>query len=170
MLKWLSLSVIVVLLDQGTKYLATTELHYAVPVPVVSSLNWFLAHNTGAAFSFLSDAGGWQRWFFVGLAAFVAVIIILWLKNLPRDQKWLAVALTLVLGGAVGNVIDRVLHGYVVDFIQFYYVAETCLPGFYFSGAQCNWPAFNIADMAIVGGAIMMLVDGFMGLKRKDND
>lgn len=170
MLKWLSLSVVVVVLDQFTKFWATSELHYAVPVPVVSSLNWFLAHNTGAAFSFLSEAGGWQRWFFVGLAVIVSMVIIIWLKGLPRDQKWLAVSLALILGGAIGNVVDRAMYGYVVDFIQFYYVADSCLPGFYFSGSQCNWPAFNIADMAIVGGAAMMIIDGLFGLKGKEND
>jgi len=170
MLKWLSLSVVIIVLDQLTKIWASSELTYAVPVYVMTSLNWLLAHNTGAAFSFLSEAGGWQRWFFVGLASVVSVVIVVWLKNLPRDQKWLALALALILGGAIGNVIDRALYGYVVDFIQFYYVAESCLPGFYFSGTQCIWPAFNIADMAIVGGAMLMIIDGLFGLKAKEND
>lgn len=170
MLKWLSLSVVVVALDQVTKYLATVELQYAVPVKVMSSLNWFLAHNTGAAFSFLSDAGGWQRWFFVILASIVSIIIIIWLKGLPRDQKWLALALAMILGGAMGNVIDRAIHGYVVDFIQFYYVADSCVLGFYYSGTQCNWPAFNLADMAIVGGAIVMIIEGLFSSKGKNND
>ncbi len=170
MLKWLWLSIVVVALDQASKFWATAELQYAIPVKVMSSLNWFLAHNTGAAFSFLSEAGGWQRWFFVGLASIVSIVIVIWLKGLPRDQKWLALSLALILGGAIGNVVDRAMHGYVVDFIQFYYVAESCLPGFYFSGTQCNWPAFNIADMAIVGGAIIMILEGLFGLKGKDND
>jgi len=171
MLKWLILSVVVVVLDQLSKFWATAELNYAVPVYVMSSLNWFLAHNTGAAFSFLSEAGGWQRWFFVGLAAIVSVVIILWLKGLPRNEKWLAAALALILGGAIGNVVDRALYGYVVDFIQFYYISsDSCVPGFYFSGTQCNWPAFNIADMAIVGGAAIMILDGLLGLKGKGND
>jgi len=170
MLKWLSLSVIVVILDQASKIWASAELTYGVPVQVMSSLNWLLAHNTGAAFSFLSEAGGWQRWFFVGLASIVSVVIFIWLKGLPRDQKWLALSLSLVLGGAIGNVIDRALYGYVVDFIQFYYVADSCIPGFYFSGTQCNWPAFNIADMAIVGGAVIMIIDGLFGSKGKQDD
>ena len=170
MLKWLSLSVVVIILDQLTKIWASSELTYAVPVYVMTSLNWLLAHNTGAAFSFLSEAGGWQRWLFVGLASVVSVVIVVWLKNLPRDQKWLALALALILGGALGNAIDRALYGYVVDFIQFYYVADGCLPGFYFSGTQCIWPAFNIADMAIVGGAMLMIIDGLFGLKAKEND
>ncbi len=170
MLKWLWLSILVVGLDQASKFWATVELQYAVPVHVMSSLNWFLAHNTGAAFSFLSEAGGWQRWFFVGLASIVSVVIVIWLKGLPRDQKWLALSLALILGGAIGNVVDRAMYGYVVDFIQFYYVADSCIPGFYFNGAQCNWPAFNIADMAIVGGAVIMIVEGLFGLKGNDND
>jgi len=169
MLKWLWLSVIVIALDQGSKFWATSELTYAVPVYVMSSLNWLLAHNTGAAFSFLSEAGGWQRWFFIVLATVVSVVIVIWLKGLPRTDKYLAIALALILGGAIGNVVDRALYGYVVDFVQLYYVAESCLPGFYFNGIQCNWPAFNIADMAIVGGAILMVVDGVFGSKGRDN-
>jgi len=163
MLRWLWLAVIVVVLDQYTKVLASSELQYAIPVSVMPSLNWFLAHNTGAAFSFLSDAGGWQRWFFIVLALIISGVIVIWLKGLSRDNTLLAVALTLILGGAIGNVIDRALYGYVVDFIQFYYVAESCVPGFYFSGTQCNWPAFNIADMAIIGGAILMVIDALFG-------
>jgi len=170
MLKWLSLSIVIIVLDQASKFWATAELQYAVPVYVMSSFNWFLAHNTGAAFSFLSEAGGWQRWFFVGLASAVSVVIVIWLKGLPRDQKWLALSLTLILGGAIGNVIDRAYHGYVVDFIQLYYVSESCIPGFYFNGVQCNWPAFNVADMAIIGGAAIMIIEGLFGLKEKDND
>jgi len=163
MLKWLWLAVVVVVLDQYTKVLASSELQYAIPVYVMPSINWFLAHNTGAAFSFLSDAGGWQRWFFIVLALVISGVIVVWLKGLPRDNKLLAVALVFILGGAIGNVIDRSLYGYVVDFIQFYYNAESCLPGFYATGSQCNWPAFNIADMAIIGGALLMVIDALFG-------
>lgn len=152
MLKWLWLSVIVIGLDQGTKYLASTELQFHIPVEVMPSFNWFLAHNTGAAFSFLSDAGGWQRWFFVGLAALVSVIIYSWLKKLDRSQVWLASALALILGGAIGNVIDRIYHGYVIDFIQWYY-------------ASYYWPSFNIADAAISLGAAILIIDGLFGSK-----
>ena len=171
MLKWLWLAVVVIVLDQASKIWASAELQYHVPVYVVSFINWFLAHNTGAAFSFLSEAGGWQRWFFVGLASVVSVLIFFWLKSLPRDQKWLAVALVLILGGAIGNAIDRALYGYVVDFIQFYYLADSsCLLGFYFTGTQCNWPAFNIADAAIVGGAAVMIIDGLFGSSGKESE
>ena len=152
MLKWLWLSVIVIGLDQGTKYLASSELQFHVPVEVMPSFNWFLAHNTGAAFSFLSDAGGWQRWFFVGLAALVSIIIYSWLKKLDRSQAWLASALALILGGAIGNVIDRIYHGYVIDFIQWYY-------------ASYYWPSFNIADAAICIGAAILIIDGLFGQK-----
>ena len=169
MLKWLWLAVLVVILDQYTKVLASSELQYAIPVYAMPSINWFLAYNTGAAFSFLSDAGGWQRWFFIAFALVISGVIIKWLKDLPSDNKWLAAALALILGGAMGNVIDRALYGHVIDFIQFYYVAETCLPGFSASGTQCNWPAFNIADAGIVGGAIIMIIDALFGTN-KDAD
>lgn len=150
MLKWLWLSVIVIGLDQLTKYLASAGLQFHVPVPVMPSFNWFLAHNTGAAFSFLSDAGGWQRWFFIGLAALVMVIIVFWLKKLDRSQAWLAAALAMILGGAIGNVIDRIYHGYVIDFIQWYYQSY-------------YWPSFNIADAAISVGAAILIIDGLFG-------
>jgi signal peptidase II len=154
MLRWLWLSVIVIVLDQATKYLASSQLQFHVPVPVMPSFNWFLSHNTGAAFSFLSDAGGWQRWFFIGLAAVVAVIIVSWLKKLEGQQAWLAAALSLILGGAIGNVIDRIYHGYVIDFIQWYYESY-------------YWPSFNIADTAISVGAAILIIDGLFGSKGK---
>jgi signal peptidase II len=157
MLKWLWLSAFVIVLDQVTKYLASTELQFHVPVAVMPSFNWFLSHNTGAAFSFLSDAGGWQRWFFIGLAAVVAVIIVSWLKKLEGQQAWLAAALSLILGGAIGNVIDRIYHGYVIDFIQWYY-------------ENYYWPSFNIADAAITVGAAILIIDGLFGSKDKKQD
>jgi len=166
MLKWLALSVLIIILDQASKIWATSELTYAVPVYVMPTINWLLAHNLGASFGFLSDAGGWQRWFFVVLAVVVSVVIVIWLKSLPRTDKWLALALALILGGAIGNVIDRAIYGYVIDFIQFYYESDSgCIPGFYFTGSQCNWPIFNLADMAIVGGAALMIIDGLFGSK-----
>lgn len=154
MLKWLWLSGIVIVLDQVTKYVASSQLQFHVPVSVMPSFNWYLAHNTGAAFSFLSDAGGWQRWFFISLAAVVAVIIVSWLKRLDARQTWLAAALSLILGGAIGNVIDRIYHGYVIDFIQWYYKSY-------------YWPAFNIADAAITVGAAILIIDGLFGLKKE---
>lgn len=152
MLKWLWLSIVVIIVDQYTKYIATRELVFNVPEEVLPSFNWFLAHNTGAAFSFLSDAGGWQRWFFIGLALVVTIVIIVWLRKLPRDQSWLASALAMILGGAIGNVIDRALNGYVIDFIQVYYQTY-------------YWPAFNIADSAIVVGAAILIIDGLFSIR-----
>jgi len=126
-----------------------------VPIPVMPMFNWTLSYNPGAAWSFLSDAGGWQRWFFVIIAAIVSIVITMWLKKLPSDQKWLAAALALVLGGAVGNVIDRVLTGEVIDFIHVYY-------------QQWNFPVFNIADCAISIGIAILLFDGFFGNSEKN--
>ncbi|GAB4292534.1 MAG: signal peptidase II [Thiohalomonadaceae bacterium] len=150
MLKWLWLSVVVIALDQFTKVLATTNLALHEPVPVLPMFNLTLMHNTGAAFSFLSQAGGWQRWFFVAIAVAVSAALIAWLRQLPRHQAWLAVALALVLGGALGNVWDRIMLGYVVDFIDLYY-------------GDWHWPAFNVADSAITVGAIMLLLDAVRG-------
>ena len=108
-----------------------------------------LAHNYGAAFSFLSDAGGWQRWLFTGLALVVTVVLIVWLFRLPAKEKLTAAALGLIIGGAVGNLIDRIMNGYVVDFIDVYYL-------------DWHWPAFNVADSAITGGVILMLLDALV--------
>lgn len=150
MLKWLWLSVAVIVLDQLSKYLATDLLNYAEPVAVIPFFNLTLLHNTGAAFSFLSEAGGWQRWFFAIMAIGVSVGISIWLSRLDSKQRWLAIALALIVGGALGNLWDRLYFGYVVDFIDVYYQSY-------------HWPAFNIADSAIFVGAGMLLIDGFFG-------
>ena len=146
MLKWIWLAVVIVIVDQLTKYIASASLEMFQPVAVMPMFNWTLMHNTGAAFSFLADAGGWQRWFFATIAVVVSVVIVLWLKRLEQHEKWHAIALALILGGAVGNVIDRIWLGYVVDFIQVYY-------------QQWYWPAFNIADSAISIGVVMIIID-----------
>ncbi|MDH5370195.1 MAG: signal peptidase II [Gammaproteobacteria bacterium] len=146
MFKWIWLAVVVVILDQITKYIASTSLEMLQPVAVMPMFNWTLMHNTGAAFSFLADAGGWQRWFFAIVALVVSTVIVLWLKRLEQHEKWQAIALALILGGAIGNVIDRIWLGYVVDFIQVYY-------------QQWYWPAFNIADSAISIGVAMLIID-----------
>jgi len=146
MLKWLWLSAVVIVLDQVTKYMVTDSLHLYQSIPILPSLNLVLAHNTGAAFSFLSDAGGWQRWFFVVLAIAVSVVIFIWIMRLKQHELRLAVALSLVLGGAIGNVWDRIAHGYVVDFIDVYY-------------GGWHWPAFNVADSAICVGAALLIID-----------
>jgi len=108
-----------------------------------------LAHNYGAAFSFLSDAGGWQRWLFTGLASVVTLVLIVWLFRLQAKEKLTAAGLGLIIGGAVGNLIDRVLNGYVVDFIDVYY-------------QDWHWPAFNLADSAITCGVILLLLDALL--------
>ena len=114
--------------------------------------NLTYVHNTGAAFSFLSEAGGWQRWFFAGLAILISAVIAVWLARLKQHETLLAMALSLVLGGAIGNLIDRLVYGYVIDFLDVYY-------------GNWHWPAFNIADSAITLGVILMLVESF-GLGR----
>ncbi len=145
-LPWLGLALLVIGLDQASKLymLAVLDLHQ--PVAIVPGFNLMLAHNTGAAFSFLSEAGGWQRWFFVILAIAVSLILIIWLTRLPQQARWLACALALILGGAVGNLWDRLYYGYVIDFIQVYY-------------DQWYFPAFNLADSAITVGAVMLIID-----------
>jgi len=144
---WLLMSVVIVVLDLWTKDLATDALSLYRPVELTSWLNMTLAHNYGAAFSFLSDAGGWQRWLFTGLASVVTVVLIIWLLRLPAREKLTAAALGLIIGGAVGNLIDRINHGYVVDFIDVYY-------------RNWHWPAFNLADSAITCGVVLLLIDG----------
>lgn len=150
MLKWLSVSFVVVVLDQITKWMASSQLEMFNPVPVMPLFNLTLMHNTGAAFSFLSDAGGWQRWFFTVLALGVSVLIVVWLRRLAPAEKATAAALALILGGALGNVIDRVRFGYVVDFIDVYV-------------GTAHWPAFNIADSAITVGAVILVLGSFRG-------
>ncbi len=147
--RWYLLAVVVVVLDQYSKSLASESLHYGVPVEVFSWFNLTLQHNTGAAFSFLSEAGGWQRYFFSTLAIAVSAVLVVWLYRLPADSRLLAFSLAMVLGGAVGNVWDRVALGYVVDFISVHY-------GGYF------FPAFNLADSAITVGAAGMILDSFL--------
>ena len=146
MLKWLWISLLVIVMDLWTKSIASESLLMHQPVPLFPGFNFTLMHNYGAAFSFLSDAGGWQRWFFTLLALAVSVFIIGWLRKLEKQQAFLAIALALVLGGALGNVWDRITLGYVVDFIDVYY-------------QQWHWPAFNIADSAICVGAVMLVID-----------
>lgn len=146
--KWFGLSALIIIVDQITKYVASSMLLMHEPVAVLPFFNFTLMHNTGAAFSFLADQEGWQRWFFAALALVVSIVLAVWLYRLKTHEKSLALALSLVLGGAIGNLIDRVYYGYVIDFIDVYYNTS-------------HWPAFNIADSAISVGAVMLVIDTF---------
>jgi signal peptidase II len=145
---WLWLSVAVVALDQATKFLVTRFLELYERVEVLPVLDFTLLHNTGAAFSILAGASGWQRGFFITLGIAVSLALIVWLWRLPRGERLLPISLALIVGGAVGNVIDRIVHGYVVDFVHAHWGAA------YF-------PAFNIADSAITIGAALLMLDAF---------
>lgn len=154
-LNWLWLALLVLVLDLLTKAWAENSLVYGHPVAILPFLNWTLAYNPGAAFSFLADAGGWQRWFFVGLGLVVSAVLVVWLSRLPRGSLWLPIAITLLLGGAIGNLHDRLLQGYVVDFIHVYW-------------QDWHFPAFNIADMGISAGAVMLVIDSLFLEARRE--
>jgi signal peptidase II len=149
---WLCLSAVVIVLDQITKHIALALLEPYQPVAVFPGFNWMLAFNEGAAFSFLADAGGWQRWFFTVLALGVSALLAWWLSRTPRQHWRDALPFSLIIGGALGNVIDRLLYGHVVDFVQIYY-------------DQWAWPAFNVADSAISVGAVLVLVLALAGAR-----
>ena len=154
---WLWIGVAVMVLDQWTKWLIVEnfekEFDFKVLLPVLELMR---LHNTGAAFSFLSDAGGWQRWVFIGLGVAVSAGILVWLRRLPpKGQGLLAAGLSLIVGGALGNVIDRVVHGYVIDFIRVHYDAW-----------NFDFPAFNVADSAITIGAALIVLDNLLELDR----
>jgi signal peptidase II len=150
---WLLVTLAVVVLDQWTKSLASSELVYGRAVEILPVFNFTLLHNSGAAFSFLSDAGGWQRWLFVGISSVVSVVLFVWLVLLKPKDIIMAASLSLILGGAIGNLWDRVLLGYVIDFISVHY------DNHYF-------PAFNIADSAISIGAGLMILDMIINPER----
>ena len=154
MARWLSLSLLVVVLDQATKWLAEALLEPFRPVALMPLLNLTLMYNEGAAFSFLSNAGGWQRWFFATFALVMTIALVIWLVRLAKHEGVTAAALALVIGGAIGNLIDRVLTGRVVDFIDFYV-------------NNWHWPAFNVADSAITLGIVLLLATGFREELRK---
>jgi signal peptidase II len=150
---WLILSVVVIALDQLTKHIAIGALEpYAPQAAIPGLLNWTLAFNSGAAFSFLNNAGGWQRWLFSALAIAVCAVLTVWLRRLGRGDWQTAMPLALVIGGALGNLIDRVRFGHVTDFIEVYY-------------RQWSWPAFNVADSAISVGAVLLIIFG-LGVRK----
>lgn len=146
---WLGVTAVVILLDWFTKQRASEALELYRPVEVFSWLNITLAHNYGAAFSFLSDAGGWQRGFFITLASAVSLVLLVWLLRLPRREWVTGLGLALVLGGAIGNLIDRIQLGYVVDFVDVHFFGW-------------HYPAFNVADSAITCGVILLLLDALL--------
>ena len=161
-MKWLWLSALTIVLDQLTKKIAEAELLLHKPVAIFPGFNFTLMYNKGAAFSFLSEAGGWQRIFFVTLSTVISIFLFFWLKQITQDEKQkdnkpLKIAIALILGGAIGNLIDRALTGEVVDFIQLYYSS------YYF-------PAFNIADSAITLGSGLLILDMFLESKRNKNN
>ena len=154
---WYALALIVVIVDQWTKWLAETKLTFHDPVPVIEPfLNWTLAYNYGAAFSFLADAGGWQKWFFSGLALLMSLVLIVYLIKAPRKATLLSFGLALVLGGAVGNLIDRLLHGHVIDFIHVHYADAW------------HYPIFNIADIGISLGVLLIVIDMLFLEKKRE--
>jgi len=147
---WLLVSVFVVIVDQVSKAMVIENLTYLQRIPLMPMLDLVRLHNTGAAFSFLADQSGWQQWLFTGVAVVVSIAIVWWLLTLPRAGRiTLALGLSLVLGGAIGNVIDRTIYGYVVDFILLHY-------------KSWSYPAFNAADSAITVGVILILYDGLI--------
>ncbi len=152
MMLWLAWALVVLIVDQFTKVLILGYYQLGDSTPVASFFNVVRVHNTGAAFSFLANAGGWQRWLFTGIGV-AAALLILWMLKSHPGQKLFAFAMASILGGAIGNVLDRILYGYVVDFLDFHW------RGWHF-------PAFNVADSAITLGAICLILDELMRVRR----
>lgn len=143
---WFVLAVVVICIDQATKYWASVDLAPYQAEPVFPMFNLTLAYNTGAAFSFLHNAGAWHRWFFTGFSLLMSIGLIVWIARLPSSARLQLAALSLILGGAIGNLIDRAVLGFVIDFIDIYY-------------KHYHWPVFNMADSAICIGAVLLLID-----------
>lgn len=152
LLPWLGISLIVLLLDQLSKITILKLFHYGESRPVTGFFNLVLVYNKGAAFSFLADAGGWQRWFFTLLGVVVGGFIV-WLLYRHTGQKLFCLAVSLILGGAIGNVVDRVLYGHVIDFLDFHW-------------RNMHFPAFNVADCAITVGAVLLILDELRRVRR----
>jgi signal peptidase II len=149
-LRWVPLALLIILLDQATKAVVESRFELFDAKPILPFLEFTLLYNTGAAFSFLAGASGWQRWFFIGLGVTVSMVILYWLKRLePGTQRLMAAGFALILGGALGNVIDRIWHGHVIDFIHFHW-------------RQWQFPAFNVADSAITIGAVFLILDALL--------
>ena len=147
-LRWLWLTLLCLIVDQITKQWVVGSFNLYESVNILPFFNLTYVHNLGAAFSFLADQGGWQRWFFTATAAIASVVFVVWLAKTPKSQTLLSIAFALILSGAMGNLIDRVLFGYVIDFLHFHW-------------AGYNFPAFNVADSMIFIGAALMILDSF---------
>ena len=159
LLPWLGLALLVILLDQLSKTVIVGTLQFGDSHTITSFFNIVRVHNAGAAFSFLADASGWQRWFFVGLGL-VATVAMVWMLKRHGGQRLFSLAISLILGGALGNVIDRLLHGHVIDFLQFHWNwLAPMFPGGYF-------PSFNIADSAITVGAVLLILDVLLRVRQ----
>lgn len=153
-LPWLWVTAVVISLDRFTKYMAQHYLTPYEPMSVMPTFNLTLAYNKGAAFSFLDRASGWQSWFFGAIAVSVSLAIVYWLTKLNNQQRWMCVALTLILGGALGNLWDRLFLGHVIDFLDFYV-------------STLHWPDFNVADSAICVGAFMIFIDAVLSARKR---
>ncbi|MFN5498282.1 MAG: signal peptidase II [Burkholderiales bacterium] len=149
---WLGVALVIFLLDQLTKIAIVGAFQLGESLPITSFFNLVRVHNAGAAFSFVADAGGWQRWFFTGLGT-VAALVMVYLLRMHAGQTLFCLALSLLLGGAVGNVVDRVLYSHVIDFLDFYY-------------GTWHFPAFNVADSAITMGACLLILDELLRVRR----
>lgn len=156
-LKYLALSLLLFVVDQATKITILNTLELYQDINILPIFDITHVHNYGAAFSFLSDAGGWQRYFFTVIAVVISTLLIYWMYKTPTDQKMLLTSYALILSGALGNVWDRINYGYVVDFIHFYY-------------GNWSFPAFNVADIAISIGAFFLILDAFFEHKREQQD
>lgn len=150
---WFVITVLVVVSDQFSKYEIRLALEPYQPYSIMPMLQFTLAYNTGAAFSFLSGTGHWHHWFFTAFSSFVSIALVGWIIRLPSHDRILLLALSLILGGAVGNLMDRILLGHVIDFIDVFYKTH-------------HWPVFNIADTAITFGTVLLMVDGFIRFEK----
>ena len=158
-LLWIGIAALIMVIDQFTKVLILGSFQYGESLQITSYFNLVRVHNLGAAFSFLSNAGGWQRWFFTGIGI-VAALFMVWMLRSHAGQRLFSSAISLILGGAVGNVIDRLLHGYVVDFLDFHWAF---LDGLFHGG---HFPAFNVADCAITVGAGLLILDELLRVRQ----
>jgi len=156
-LRWLWLTVIFLIIDQITKQWVANTFDYRETLAVFPFFNLYYVHNEGAAFSFLADQGGWQRWFFSAIAAIASIIFVIWMAKTPKQNRLLSIAFALILSGALGNLIDRVLFGYVIDFLDFHWQGS-------------HFAAFNIADSVIFIGAALMIVESFTQQNSQKNN